>query len=105
MTTQNWLLRGTDGRGPAGAQKKLFSAATNSFDKSRGRLIDQVRSACDRIAGAGWRDLMSQHGLDIEAMDLAHELSKPLVVNRSLPGFEDFAWEGTRGIEPGRPAL
>lgn len=105
MTAQGWLLRGTDGRGPAGAQYKLFSAATNSATGTQTRLIDLVRVACDRLAASGWRDLLDQHGLDIEAIDLTHELSKPLSINRSLVGFEDFAEEGTRGIEPGKPAL
>ena len=32
-------------------------------------------------------------------------LSQPLSqIDRTVPGFEDFALEGQRGIEPGRPA-
>ena len=32
-------------------------------------------------------------------------LSQPLSqIDRTIPGFEDFALEGTRGIEPGSPA-
>jgi hypothetical protein len=48
---------------------------------------------------------MNQHGLDIETEDLESELAKPLDVDRSVPGFEDFALEGVRGIEPGKPAF
>ena len=105
MTAQDWLLRGGDGHGPAGTKYKVFSASANSTEQGRSRLIDQVRKACDRLADVGWRDLLNQHGLDIGAKNLTHELAKPLTVNRLLPGFEDFAWEGARGIEPGKPAL
>lgn len=41
--------------------------------------------------------------LNITAPDLARELTKPLVIDRSYPGFGDFALAGNRGIEPGRP--
>lgn len=68
-------------------------------------LIDDVKQLCDRIASEGWRDLLLAHGLDMAAPDLAAELAKPLnQINRDLPGFEDFAFEGQRGIEPGYPA-
>jgi subtilisin family serine protease len=68
-------------------------------------LIDSVRKICGRLAGQGWRELMLRHGLDIGAADLAKELAKPLTkIDRKLHGFEDFAAEGTRGIEPGIPA-
>lgn len=68
-------------------------------------LIDEVKKICSRLAPQGWRDLLLQHGLDIAATDLAKELAKPLSrINRSLPGFEDFAFEGKRGIEPGNLA-
>ncbi len=68
-------------------------------------LINQVKQICDRLALAGWRNLFLQHGLDITARDLKTELTKELTnIDRSVPGFEDFAFEGTRGIEPGLPA-
>lgn len=68
-------------------------------------LIDQVKQICDRLAPSGWRNLLLQHGLDITARDLKAELSKELSgINRALEGFEDFAFEGKRGIEPGNPA-
>lgn len=68
-------------------------------------LIEQVRQICNRLAEHGWRDLFLQHGLDIAADDLKTELLKELPnINRQLKGFEDFALEGKRGIEPGQPA-
>ncbi|RUT02748.1 hypothetical protein DSM106972_056680 [Dulcicalothrix desertica PCC 7102] len=69
------------------------------------RLIEQVRVICNRLAPLGWRDLLMQHGLDITATDLERELIKELPsINRRVPGFEDFAIEGRRGIQAGNPA-
>ena len=74
-------------------------------DAAAGRLIEGVRGACERLARAGWGDLLASHGLDVGADNLAVELARPLPrIDRALPGFEDFAWEGERGIEPGSPA-
>jgi hypothetical protein len=42
--------------------------------------------------------------LDLAAADLQAELDRPLPIDRDVPGFEDFAAEGVRGIEPGIPA-
>jgi hypothetical protein len=68
-------------------------------------LIDGVKTMCNRLAPNGWGDLLAQHGLDIQASDLAGELSKKLTkIIRNAKGFEDFALEGERGIEPGHPA-
>src|SRR3954451_13747179 len=68
-------------------------------------LIDQVKHICNRLVAHGWRELLLQHGLDITADDLKEELSKELSnINRTIRGFEDFALEGKRGIEPGHPA-
>ena len=48
---------------------------------------------------------MSHDELDITTADLSTMLSQPLSqIDRTVPGFEDFALEGTRGIEPGSPA-
>ena len=59
----------------------------------------EVKSICNRLAPAGWKDLLLNHGLDITADDLKKELNKELsVIDRSIPGFEDFALEGKRGI-------
>lgn len=64
-------------------------------------LIDDVQTVCHRLAPHGWADLLAQHGLDITAPNLAEELPD---IRRDSPGFEDFAMEGKRGVEPGRPA-
>lgn len=67
-------------------------------------LLNQVMDICKRLAPHGWHSLLLHHGLDILAPDLDAELGKALNPNRKLPGFEDFALTGTRGIEPGKPA-
>src|SRR5215204_6551853 len=68
-------------------------------------LIDDVQAVCRRLAPHGWADLLAQHGLDITSPNLAAELARELPeIRRDVPGFEDFAMEGERGIEPGRPA-
>ncbi|PRW92640.1 hypothetical protein C7A07_28025, partial [Pseudomonas fragi] len=67
-------------------------------------LINQVNSICKRLAPSGWHNLLLHHGLDILAPDLEKELHKPVSADRTLPGFEDFALNGTKGIEPGKPA-
>jgi hypothetical protein len=67
-------------------------------------LIDAVKSACARLAPLGWAALLRRHDLDITRVDLAAELQRELAVDRSVPGFEDFALTGVRGIEPGKPA-
>jgi hypothetical protein len=74
-------------------------------------LIDDVKRVCDRLAGQGWRDLLllvTDGGLDIRQADAAalrKALLAPLAkVRRTHPGFEDFAADGVRGIEPGSPA-
>ncbi|RFC35292.1 MAG: hypothetical protein DID92_2727744143 [Candidatus Nitrotoga sp. SPKER] len=78
-------------------------AALGAFAKPR--LIDQVAAVLNRLADAGWADLFATHGLDIRAVDLAEELARPVSVDRTASGFEDYAHEGCRGIEPGKPAL
>jgi len=71
-------------------------------------LIDQVVSIWMRLMNHGWRDLLLAHGLDlgpVRGRQLAKLLEKPLdAINRQIPGFEDFAADGVRGIEPGSPA-
>jgi hypothetical protein len=67
-----------------------------------------VTTVCERLAPEGWRDLLlavSHDELDITTTDLTTMLSQPLSqIDRTVPGFEDFALEGTRGIELGSPA-
>ena len=72
---------------------------------SRVTLKDQVEKACKRLAVHGWRKLLLEHGLDITADNLEQELLRDLpAIKRSVDGFSDFAVEGKRGIEPGKPA-
>jgi hypothetical protein len=70
-------------------------------------LIDLVGIMCKELADRepGWQRLLAHHGLDVRATDLRRELSRELPnIDRTVPGFEDFALEGRRGIEPGQPA-
>lgn len=60
---------------------------------------------CERLANRGWKELFLRHGLDITSSNLKEEFLKELPgIDRSINGFEDFALEGIRGIEPGQPA-
>ena len=69
--------------------------------------IDGVADLCRRLGPLGWRQLLldaTGGELDIMANDLVRELTKPLSrIDRSFPGFGDFALAGTRAIEPGSP--
>ena len=72
-------------------------------------LIDGVTAVCQRLASSGWRDLLLQVSgdeLDIAAAHLAETLARPLSrIDRTVPGFKDFALEGRRGSNPAaRPA-
>lgn len=68
-------------------------------------LIDEVKTICARLAPFGWAELLKEHGLDISAANLKKELARELPqIKRRMRGFEDFALEGIRGIEPGHPA-
>ena len=66
--------------------------------------IDEVKTACSRLAGKGWQSLLKRHDLDIAKTDLAAELARELAIDRNIPGFEDFTLAGNRGVEPGLPA-
>jgi hypothetical protein len=74
-------------------------------------LLDAVHAVIGRLAPRGWKDLMAQHGLHLDAADLAAELRRPLVqadgrssIDRTISGFEDFSPNGTAAIELGDPA-
>ncbi|AZV26502.1 hypothetical protein CT157_10930 [Pseudomonas syringae] len=67
-------------------------------------LLEIVNQACRRLAPGGWHSLLLAHGLDILAVPLKAELLKPLRIDRSVLGFEDFCPTGNRAIEPARPA-
>lgn len=66
-------------------------------------LIDDVRQVLSDLKPGGWNTLFAQHGIDIDATDLEAELGKALTtIDRSVPGFEDFAADAERGVEPGK---
>jgi hypothetical protein len=70
-------------------------------------LIENISGVCRRLAPFGWRDLLmdaSGGQFDLLAADLASELRKPLSkIDRTCPGFGDFALQGGRAVEPGEP--
>src|SRR3954452_19662803 len=69
-------------------------------------LIVQLEALCRRLAPLGWQKMLlavTIGALDITAPDLACELAKPVAIDRTYPGFGDFALAGNRGIEPGQP--
>src|SRR5690349_13165677 len=69
-------------------------------------LIVQLEALCRRLAPLGWQKMLlavTSGALDITAPDLARELAKPVAIDRTYPGFGDFALAGNRGIEPGQP--
>ena len=66
--------------------------------------IESLRTVLQRLAPQWGPYLKKTQGLDIEADDLEAELARPLDVDRSVAGFEDFRPGATRGVEPGDPA-
>lgn len=67
--------------------------------------LNAVRVALDRLGPRGWTQLFERHGLHIDVANLVAELARPLVgpdnkstIDRSLPGFEDFALDGRAAI-------
>jgi len=69
-------------------------------------LLEQLKNeVLDVLAPRGWGELFKKHGLNISVPleMLETELIKPLLINRTILGFEEFAFEGYRAIEPGRP--
>src|SRR3977135_433739 len=74
-------------------------------EKSRMALIDPVKTACDRLAKLGWRDLLLRvtgDQLDIRQPHPGKQRAavKTLltVVDRGFTGFGDFAPDGKQGI-------
>jgi hypothetical protein len=68
-------------------------------------LIQDVAAIFVRPQMSGWTQLMALHGLDLTQADLAAELNRPLLaIDRTMPGFEDFCPDATRGIEAGVPS-
>jgi hypothetical protein len=70
-------------------------------------LIDEVFAVCKGL-GDEWTEMLKVHGLNIQqpsAQALANELlNQNLNIDRTMPGFQDFADDQARGIVPGRPA-
>lgn len=68
-------------------------------------LLNDVKAILARLSPRGWKDLFQTHGLDISVPlgGLATELAKPLTIDRTQPGFEEFAFDGIRAVEPGVP--
>lgn len=74
-------------------------------------LIDDVKAVCDQLAPLGWRELLKRitaGQLDIQqptTAALQTMLAKTLtVIDRTQPGFEDFAIDGKQAVTPGLPA-
>lgn len=71
-------------------------------------LIEQLKTTVfDVLAPKGWHEFFALHGLDISVpiMQLEDELKKPLKVDRTAAGFEEFSLAGIRGVEPGQLGL
>jgi hypothetical protein len=81
--------------------------AATANDPSQGTLAEQITVICRRLAEHGWRALMLKvtgGQLDLSSPTLAKDLEKQLTkIDRAVPGFEDFAAEGTRPIQAGNP--
>jgi hypothetical protein len=71
-------------------------------------LLDEIRQTCVDLAGQGWRDLLldvTRGGFDMLSDNLAEQLVAPLAsIDRTAPGFEDYALSGSQAIEAGSPA-
>ena len=73
-------------------------------------LIDSVATICQRLAPLGWSKLLARHGLNLNTKTLRNprkleeELAKKLLVDRTVPGFEDFWPDGSCAIQAGRPS-
>lgn len=83
------------------------SYASLALAAVNGPLIDGVTALCTRLGKAGWREMLldvSGGAFDMLSPTLATELLKPLpTINRSYPGFGDFAAAGRSAIQPGQP--
>src|SRR5262245_56193940 len=102
MTSRRTFLKTT-----AAGAVLLGSSLQIAFAASTEPLIDAVAAACRRLGPLGWRQMLldaTGGELDIGKDNLAAELAKLLArIDRSYPGFGDFADSATRGIEPGAP--
>jgi hypothetical protein len=101
-TRRTFLKYATIGVGAVGAGVPFSALAADTRP-----LIDRVAAACRRLAPLGWQPLLldaTGGEFDLGAANLKAELIKPLArIDRSCPGFGDFAVNGRRAIEPGQP--
>ena len=69
-------------------------------------LLNEVQIILNKLSENGWHKLLNDAAnLNIKAGNLEEELlEKPLNIDRTFPGFKEFALEGNRGISPGKPA-
>ena len=68
-------------------------------------LIDEVRAVCRRLAPQGWADLSRSTAWISPRRTSPKSLPESSQTSAvDFPGFEDFAIEGRRAIEPGCPA-
>src|SRR6516162_1992106 len=63
-----------------------------------------IKQLCRSLVRRGWGPVFAAHGVDLSEKNLERELIKPLRVDRTRPGFEDFCLKGKRALEPGDPA-
>jgi hypothetical protein len=74
------------------------------------QIIESVLKICRRLAPLGWAKLLDGHGLKLDRHSLASanrlkdELLRPLSIDRTVPGFEDFWPDGNSAIYAGRPS-
>lgn len=72
-------------------------------------LVEDVRKVLNRLVPGGWRQLfldLTKGELDITSKGLERKLTQHLpFINRGMQGFQDFAVEGHKAIEPGWPSL
>src|SRR5262245_1769009 len=88
---------------------RVAFAATLGTPAAPAPLLDGVAAVCRRLAPLGWRQLLldaTGGELDLGATDLGPALARPLRrIDRTCPGFGDFAAAGVRAVEPGEPDL
>jgi hypothetical protein len=74
-------------------------------------LLQTIANMWDRLAPAGWDDLLLTHGLALPKTNASlDEWTKALAatlpsIRRDVPGFRDFTPQALRAIEPGRKSF
>jgi len=102
-------MNATDSDYVASEIPTYYNASDSAGVALRMPLIQQMMKVCGDLSKSGWDEILKKVAdLDIRqptAPALAMELSRPLSrIDRQFPGFADFAVEGKRGIEPGKPS-